>query len=151
MIDARTMKTIATAMIYASCAIGAGTAGAQASEAAPGIQWRCMQEQDEDFNILCVPRRLGKDDSVTTPSPGAGVESSGGMPIPDTRIGSAEALPSGRDLRPLALRGTQEVFSASAWRLPLYRRPTNPLAVTRLLDTVLCGGVARCTVTYEPG
>ena len=136
-------QTLAGVMLGATCVMGSLVAGAQGLDAIPGIQWRCVQEQDEDFHILCVPQPLRRNEGA--PSPGAGA---GNAPVPDLSSRGAEPLPQGRDLRPLALRGAEEVFSTPAWRLPLYKRPSNPLEVGRLLEAVLCGGVPRCTVSY---
>jgi hypothetical protein len=57
----------------------------------------------------------------------------------------------GRDLRPVAMRGHDEVFSSDAWRIPLFARPADPLAVTRLLESALCGDVIYCKVSYGVG
>jgi hypothetical protein len=54
-------------------------------------------------------------------------------------------------MRPVAARGMPEVFSTKAWRIPLYSQPANPVAVSQLLESVLCGGAPRCTVSYDSG
>jgi hypothetical protein len=114
-----------------------------------GIDWKCVQEQDEYFHVLCVPRpaRPEQPRAPEAVTPGA----DGGSSALEERPSNGETGTAkfGRDMRPVAARGAAEVFSARAWRLPLYARSRAPDAVKRLLETVLCGDVQRCSVTYD--
>ena len=149
MFQIRTAKILACVMLGVACSLASVPGSTQSADKVAGIQWRCVQEQDEDFHIVCIPRPLRLNEGEL-PDPGLGADAAGSAADSELeRPVGGVAAPHGRDLRPVALRGTKEVFSTSAWRLPLFRRPTNLLAVTRLLESVLCGGIPRCTVSYQ--
>jgi len=114
-----------------------------------GIEWTCMQQQDEYFHILCVPRPTRPEERSATAAVVPGAD--GGSSALEERSlhGETGTTRFGHDMRPVAARGATEVFSARAWRLPMYARPSKPEAVTCLLETVLCGAVQWCTVTYD--
>jgi hypothetical protein len=154
MASMRAAKTLNWLMLGAMAALGMSVAGAQALNETAGMQWRCLQEEDQDFHILCVPRPIVQDGAGTAPAPDAGSGVDGTASASSSDSNRVDAIPppsDGPDLRPLALRGAKEVFSARAWRLPLYGKPSNPQEVVKLLEVVLCGGVPRCTVVYLAG
>lgn len=99
------------------------------------LDWHCVQEFDAGFHVLCRPRSTGDAEtaSETAASNSAATFSQHRAP----------------DFRPVAQRGDSEVFSAEAWRVPLHAQPTDRAHVVQLLDSVLCGGRARCTVHYD--
>ena len=104
-----------------------------ATQASP-LAWRCVQESDAQFHVLCIPQ-------------GAGVARFQG----DDSENSPDGAPSHRmsaEMRPVAQRGDAEVFSTEAWRVPLHSRPTDSTFVTMLLESVLCGKRAQCSVDY---
>jgi hypothetical protein len=117
---------------FAAACMLFGAAGCARVEAM-GVAWDCVQEMDERYHVLCVPRP-------------AGAVEAGAAALP-VNVHPAR-LPGGPDTRPVALRGAPEVFSAAAWRVPLYARPADAGAVTRLLESVLCGEATYCMVRY---
>jgi len=102
---------------------------AQEALSPAGLRWSCTQQTDEQFHVACVPASLG--------------------PNADPSRGGAATQSLARDMRPVAQRGDAEVFSADAWRVPLHSRPTDPAFVQTLLESVLCGKHASCTVQYR--
>jgi len=99
--------------------------------------WRCAQEFDDAFHVLCVPHALGGDRRTT-----------------DAEAESRPAVAAGvsaNDMRPVAQRGDAEAYSADAWRVPLHSRPTDPNFVEQLLASVLCGTHPACSVVYGGG
>jgi hypothetical protein len=145
------MNRTATAKILSWAAMVAASIYGAPAEAAPddavinGIAWTCSQEHDRYFHVQCVPqpRRAG--------TAGPTGETAGNSDQPPNDGAAREPAPAfrGHDMRPVAARGMPEVFSTKAWRIPLYSQPGNPAAIVNLLESVLCGGTAQCTVTYE--
>jgi hypothetical protein len=142
------VNTLWRTVIFSGCVTAVGAALAQDANGQAGILWKCMQETDKDFHIRCIPLPIpsGSTDSSIVPfrNPAAGLA----VPVAER---SGIPLWRGRDLRPVAMRGHEEVFSAEAWRMPLFARPADPTAVTRLLESVLCGETPRCRVSYGAG
>ncbi len=128
-------------------ALATSTTFAQDAMGHRGILWKCMQENDEYFHIRCIP----------LPVPTAAMDASALRLGLAADLGPPETprngvpLWRGRDLRPVAMRGHDKVFSADVWRIPLFTRPADPLAVTRLLESVLCGEAPHCKVNYGTG
>lgn len=123
------------APVFALAALLAMAPLASAAETnSTALAWHCTQQFDRDFNIECIPKSAGAtaaiDDLTAPASP------------------SRNAGPAGHDMRPVAARGNAEVFSTRAWRVPLYSRPANAQAVSRLLESVLCDRLPDCTVHY---
>ncbi len=129
---AKILGKLSTATVLAVVAIGNQSASAQELTPA-GVQWQCVQQNDASFNVLCLPRQIG-DASVTS------AKSSGLVP---------GSLPVHSDLRPVAERGLEEVFSAKAWTVPLYSEPTDQGKVSHLLQSVLCDAAPYCSVKYR--
>lgn len=104
-------------------------AAAQDVAAAPALAWRCVQQTDAAFHVLCVPRmQVGASphlDATPAMRPGVNV-----------------------NMLPVAQRGDAEVMSADAWRIPLHVQPRDPQLVAQLLKSVLCGTRAACDVQY---
>jgi hypothetical protein len=94
------------------------------------IAWRCVQEFDESFNVLCSPAHVGNARPEMTPMADEG----------------AQRYPL--DRLPVAQRGDAEVFSTKAWRVPLHSRPNDTSMVEELLKSVLCGKRPECNVEY---
>ncbi len=105
-----------------------------AADAASGIAWRCTQKFDSYYSVQCIPTQTGSGDAPPRPlaAPRGGASGFGA-----------------HDMRPVAARGTAEVFSTKAWRIPLYTRPGDTSAVSQLLEAVLCDNVPQCTVQYD--
>lgn len=116
---------------FAAVVVAALSAGARAESAA--LSWRCVQEFDEHFHMLCIPHR-GEADAGSH---------SGAAEAP------AATSRAGLDMRPVAQRGDAEVFSADAWRVPLHSKPSDRALVNELLQSVLCGTRPACSVRYE--
>ncbi len=111
----------------------AATLPAGAVETAPQVEWLCTQGGDEAYSVVCVP------------VPGESVAAE--RDDPTARPAAASRPP--RDLRPVAMRGSAEIFGVDAWHVPLYGPPTDPEGVRELLHAVLCGRVVDCTVRYQ--
>jgi hypothetical protein len=124
---------IQTLLIFSAAAEVAAAAELGRIGASP-ISWHCVQEHDEAFNVLCAPRMAASD---TDAAP---------VPVPTW---TAAAGATAADMRPVAQRGDAEVFSASAWRVPLHSEPTDPTLVETLLKSVLCGVHPACSVAYD--
>jgi hypothetical protein len=112
----------------------AAAAAEPARSVPPAIAWHCVQEFDEAFHVLCVPRAVEPDDARAVAVP---------VSLPAT--GPAPSA----DMRPVAQRGDAEVFSAPAWRVPLHLAPTDRRLVDQLLTSVLCGTRPACSADYE--
>lgn len=114
-----------------------------------GIEWRCMQQHDERYEVACIPRPVRPADldeaAFAARFRDAILRDRGDN---GTRGGAVPVF-TGRDMRPVTARGMAAVFSGEAWLVPLFVRPANPAAVTRLLEAVLCDPTVRCTVTYR--
>jgi hypothetical protein len=54
-------------------------------------------------------------------------------------------------MRPVAERGDAEVHSADAWRIPLHSAATDQAFLMALLESVLCGKHANCSVEVGNG
>jgi hypothetical protein len=93
------------------------------------IAWRCVQEFDESFHVLCLPVQVSTAHTALT----SGAE--GAQQVPLNRL-------------PVAQRGDTEVFSTKAWRVPLHSRPKDASMVVELLKSVLCGKHPDCKVEY---
>jgi hypothetical protein len=130
--NARLLRKLWPAILLVVTAISGNFAAA--GEISPlGVEWRCVQQFDEYFQVMCAPRPTGfgsvaleaSDDIIKTSPPAA------------------------RDMRPVAERGLAEVFAADAWSVPLYSRPRDMLKVNQLLHSVLCNNAPRCSVSYR--
>jgi len=106
-----------------------------ATDAASGIAWRCTQEFDSYYSVQCIPNQTAAGDAPLRPPAEARASAPHGF--------------GAHDMRPVAARGDAEVFSTRAWRIPLYTRPGDAQAVSRLLEAVLCDNVPQCTVHYD--
>jgi len=126
------LKTLSTVVVLVVSATGTPIASAQ-NLTPSGVQWQCVQQTDEYFNVLCQPKPIGE-----------------GSVVPDSSSGIVQgSLPVNNDLRPVAERGLAEVFSAKAWSVPLYSQPTDQGKVSQLLQSVLCDTAPYCSVTYR--
>jgi hypothetical protein len=124
-------------------ALALDSAAVPAQEAAPtGVAWKCLQQNDADFHVVCVP--LPVHGVVAEKARGEAPSSPA-----DSGGAAAAAALEGLDLRAVTERGLDEVFSADAWTMPLYTRPTNPAAVVQLLNSVLCSSAPGCSVSYR--
>jgi len=136
---------------YAAVIAGAGIVVACCAQAAPSqafLEWKCVQQRDAQFNVLCLANPRTPDPAAAAPL--AGADS-------DRDDGTAQNAPSrpplmerAHDMRPVATRDETELQAVRAWHVPLYKLPSNPGAVRQLLESVLCGSAARCAVTYDP-
>lgn len=126
----------------------------QPTAADKAVHWQCAQEYDEYYEILCLPRVQASDVAGAF-----AVRPLAKDPYWDDVLGSpsgaADQAPHtlnttfrGRDMRPVAARGAEEVQAPGGWRVPLFARPTDPPAIVALLQQVLCGSAAGCTVRY---
>ena len=122
----------------AACLLSACDALAQAPAGTVGVDWRCAQEYDEDFNVVCVPIPV-RDTAAARSAQGA------------APAASAAATFRGRDLRPVAARGMDAVFAADEWRVPLFHLSADRASLVRLLQAVLCDAAPDCTVDYRSG
>lgn len=113
--------------LSAGCLLLPLSAAAQDATATKALAWHCTQETDAAFHVLCVPR----------------IAEAGTPAAPDAPPGVS------LNLMPVAQRGDSEVMSADAWRIPLHVRPSDPVFVTTLLKSVLCGKRAACDVSYD--
>lgn len=113
--------------LSASCILSPLPAAAQEASVTKALAWHCTQEMDAAFHVLCVPR----------------IAEAGSPAAPDAPPGVS------LNLMPVAQRGDAEVMSADAWRIPLHVRPGDPVFVTTLLKSVLCGKRAACDVSYD--
>ena len=118
--------------VIAACAMGPDGLHAQAR----GVLWKCLQQEDAEYHVVCVPL------PVEAPAP---------RRMPDKAAAAASAVtdPHSSVLSGVAERGLDEVFSAESWTIPLYARPSNPAAVMHLLDSALCASAPGCSVTYR--
>lgn len=109
---------------------------ARAGEVPELLSWRCSQQADPAYHVLCVPELAGA-------APGSVLERSGDIAI------EPRARSNGPELRPVAERGAAEVMSAEAWRVPLHAPPTDSARVSQLMHLVLCGERLLCSVKYS--
>jgi hypothetical protein len=109
-------------------AYAADTASEGDAEGA-AIAWRCVQEFDASFHVLCIPAQVGTAHTAMTS------EMAGARQYPLDRL-------------PVAQRGDAEVFSTKAWRVPLHSKPNDASMVVELLKSVLCGKHPECKVEY---
>jgi hypothetical protein len=144
-------KTLSRAALVAAFAITGPIAIAADEANTTGIRWACTQQDDEYFHIQCVPRPTPPGEQASEPGAPTGGIGDGSASKDGSSPVETITAPGGQDMRPVALRGAAEVFSARAWRLPLYTRPTNQAAIARLLQMVLCGTVPYCSVAYGAG
>ncbi|MCP5152102.1 MAG: hypothetical protein H6982_15205 [Chromatiales bacterium] len=98
-----------------------------------GVEWVCSQEHDERHEVACLAE----------PVPLPAATRTGGLP-------EAEARGPGPDMRPVALRGVEQIFLPTPWRVPLFAPPSDERAVEALLDQILCGGAPACSVRLRP-
>jgi hypothetical protein len=118
------LKKVSLALFLVLSAANGNPALAQ--DGAPlGVQWRCVQQYDEVFNILCIPAPAGDGSFVP-----ASLRGGDGMP-------------------PAPERGVAEEFLTRAQSVPLYARPSDKDMVGILLQSVLCDTAPRCTVSYR--
>jgi hypothetical protein len=123
---------LAPAIVLVVAAVGSDVASAQ-SMTPSGVEWQCVQQNDEFFHVLCMPKPTG--DGGVVPSEPGGIIS--------------VSRPGRGDMRAVGERGLAEVFSAKAWRVPLYVQPSDELKVSRLLQSVLCDTAPYCSVRYR--
>ena len=118
-----------------ACAVTLPVAGFAQATILSALYWECFQQFDDQYHVHCVPRRHEMHEPVSD----APV-----FPVAGYLSGSSGA----RNVRPVAQRGDAEIFSVTAWRVPLYSLPFDALFVTELLRSVLCGRSAACEVSY---
>jgi len=130
--NARLLRKLWPAIALVVSAISSSFAAA--GEISPlGVEWRCVQQFDEYFHVVCAPRPSGF-----------------GSVAPEASDDIFKASrPGAREMRPVAERGLAEVFAADAWSVPLYSRPRDMLKVNQLLQSVLCNNAPRCSVSYR--
>ncbi len=97
------------------------------------LAWRCTFENDEAYNLACVPFAFDADGSDATPS---------------TTPPSA-ATPRRADFRAVSTRPQDEIFAVDVWRVPLLGPATDMDGVRELLHAVLCGRHPACSVHVE--
>lgn len=127
--------------------VAANVAVAQNNDHRPRVDWKCVQEHDEQFHIACIARPA-RGDSLTLELLLGDVVWADASGDAGPQSISVRAF-RGLDLRPVATREAAAVFSPSPWRVPLYAPPSNTTAVIQLLQAVLCGSALGCTVSYE--
>lgn len=125
------LKLVSLVIVVVVTVIGSNVVSAQ--DVSPlGVEWQCVQQYDEYYHILCIPRPTG--DSVAPKTRGDIVKAS---------------LPGGGNLRADAERGLTEVLSAEARSVPMFAQPKDKVMVGLLLETVLCDSAPRCSVSYR--
>ena len=118
-----------------ACAVIWPVAGIAQTANLSVLYWECFQQFDDQYHVHCVPRRHEMHEPVSV--------------IPVFPAGEYLSGSSGaRNIRPVAQRGDAEIFSVTAWRVPLYSLPLDTLFVAELLRSVLCGRSAACGVSY---
>ena len=126
----RILKKMSPFILLALTAIASNIASAQ--DARPlGVEWKCVQQNDELFHVLCIPKPTG---NVAPEELGAIVKAS---------------LPERGDMQPVAKRGLAQMLTAEPLSVPLYSRPSDKVMVGYLLQTVLCDAVPNCSVNYR--
>ena len=123
-------------VVLVALQVGSQPTAARAGEVPELLSWRCSQQTDPAFHVLCVPELVGA-------APASMLERSGDVAI------EPRARSDGPELRPVAERGTAEVMSAEAWRVPLHAPPTDSARVSQLMRLVLCGERPLCSVKYS--
>jgi hypothetical protein len=98
-----------------------------------GVEWQCIQQYDESFNVLCIPEPAIPGD-VAPEAPGGRIETS---------------LLRAGDLRPAARRGLTKEFFETDQSVPLHVPPRDKAKVNYLLQMVLCDSAPRCSVNYR--
>lgn len=122
-------------LLLLACAVALpASSRANGGDSPVSLDWRCVQEFDEHYHVLCRPQA-----EIAAESAADALARRAATTAPPSRA---------PDPRPVAQRGEAEVFSAEAWRVPLHAPPSDSAHVVELLDSVLCGRRARCTIHY---
>jgi len=126
------LKLLSSAIVLVVTSLGSSYASAQ-NMTQLGVEWQCVQQRDESFNVLCFPKPTGFG-RVALEAPGEFVKTS---------------RPGSRDMRSVAERGLDEVYSSDAWSVPLHSPPRDMVMVRQLLQAVLCNTAPSCSVNYR--
>lgn len=143
-------RAMLSVVIVGCCTVEtAANAGADTDRNAI-LNWSCLQQHDESFNVRCTPRLEGTSPGTFSRRWAALFwEDIIGQP-PAARY-AAGISSRRRDFRPVAMRYSDEIFSGAAWYVPLHSRPTDAANVIRALQSALCGTMRYCRVTYGLG
>jgi hypothetical protein len=134
------LKKLSAAIALAVSAMGTSLASAE-NTTPSGVDWQCVQKNDDFFQVLCVPKPTFGHAAAPEAAPIDSAEA-------PAFVKTTAPFTGGRDMRSVTERGLPEVFSATAWSIPLYSRPSDAAFVTRLLDAVLCETAPHCSVSY---
>jgi hypothetical protein len=95
------------------------------------LVWRCVQQRDPAYSVACM--------AIIGP---------GALPLLNAAPVAAAQRLGGRDLRPVAARGIDELLSDRPWTVPLFAPPTDRTSLTELLTMALCGDIP-CQIEYR--
>lgn len=126
------LKTLSLAIVFVVTAVGSNFAFARDMRPS-GVEWRCVQQHDEAFNVLCFPKPTGFGSAALE------------APAPIVKA----SLPGKVEMRPVAERGLEDVFAEDAWSVPLHSPPRDMVMVNQLLQSMLCNTAPNCSVSYR--
>ncbi len=133
-------RHIAAVVVAGVAAASTFASGVDTTDTGRSIEWYCVQEFDEKYEVRCIAEETQIRNAMNRSDqrPPANNNSDDGRTdgvIPAFGI-------------PVAMRTEREIFAEGAWKVPLYAQPSNPSAVTQLLQSVLCGARQQCSVRY---
>lgn len=126
------LMKVSPALIFVAIALASNFAWAE-DRSPLGVEWRCMQQYDENFHVLCIPEQSGAG-SVAAEATGGIVKAS---------------LARGGNMRAVAGTDLTDAFFTTDHRVPLYAPPRDKRMIGELLQMVLCDKAPRCTVIYR--